>query len=331
MLQKNTLDILIPVYNEECCLSELVSRLLDLKTKLEDKVEIGVIFIDDGSKDKSLDILKSYADQYDFFKVISLSRNFGHQMAVTAGLDHSSSDYVAIIDADLQDPPELIKDMLVIADEGYDVVYGKRLARKGETIFKRATAKIFYAVISRICEVSIPTDTGDFRLINKKVANILKQMRERHRFIRGMVPWVGFKTTPIFYSRDERFAGETKYPFRKMMRFAKDAFFSFSNAPLKLANFIGYSVAGVGLVGFILMLFLKFFTALTVPGITAVILTVIILGGIQIIMLGIIGEYVGRIFEESKGRPLYIIAESINFNKQIHGAEEQQHSFYNAR
>lgn len=312
MLQeKERLEIVVPVYNEESCIDELLKRLMVLKQKV-DYLEVDFILVNDGSRDRSLKILHGYADRYDFVKVIDFSRNFGHQMAVTAGLDYADADYVAIIDADLQDPPELVEDMYKKAKEGFDVVYGKRLARKGETFFKKVTARMFYRFISKMCDIEIPADTGDFRLINRRVLEALKQMRERHRFIRGMVPWVGFKSAPLLYNRDERYAGETNYPLRKMVKFALDAIFSFLNTPLRIATYAGLGIVGLGIMGALLILYLRLFTTFTVPGISAVILTIIIIGGFQIIMLGISGEYIGRIFEESKGRPLYIVKDIRN-------------------
>lgn len=312
MLQeKEKLEIIIPVYNEESCIKELFRRLMALKENAN-YVEISFIFVNDGSKDRSLEILNGYADKYDFVKVINFSRNFGHQIAVTAGLDYAVADYIAIIDADLQDQPELIEDMYKKAKEGFDVVYGKRLTRKGETFFKKITAKIFYKFISKMCGIEIPDDTGDFRFINRRVLMALNRMREKHRFIRGMVPWIGFRSTPLLYHRDERYAGETKYPFKKMLRFALDAILSFSNIPLRIATYSGFGVVGVGIAGALLILYLRLFTSLSVPGISAVIITIIIMMGFQIIMLGIIGEYVGRIFEESKNRPLYIVEDTKN-------------------
>lgn len=317
MLQeKERLEIIVPIYNEESCIDELLRRLMALKQKV-DYLDMGFIFVNDGSWDKSLEILYGYADRYDFVKVIDFSRNFGHQMAVTAGLDYADADYIAIIDADLQDPPELIEDMYKKAKEGFDVVYGKRSARKGETFFKKITAKIFYKFISKMCDIEIPSDTGDFRLINRSVLEAIKQMRERHRFIRGMVPWTGFKSTPFYYDRDERYAGETKYPLRKMVKFALDAIFSFSNTPLRIATYAGIGIVGLGVMGALLILYLRFFTTFTVPGISAVILTIIIMGGVQIVMLGISGEYIGRIFQESKGRPLYIVKNIRNLKANI--------------
>jgi polyisoprenyl-phosphate glycosyltransferase len=312
---KANIEILIPIYNEEDCINELLTRLLKLKNNQKD-FNISFIFINDGSIDRSFEKLSDYADKYQFIKIINFSRNFGHQIAVSAGLDfiNSSTDYVLIIDADLQDPPEILPLMYNKAIEGFDVVYGKRLTRKGENIFKKITAKLFYRLINKMCAIDIPYDTGDFRLISKLVIKNIKLMREKHRFIRGMIPWIGFKNIAFEYHREERFAGDTKYPLKKMIKFAKDAIFSFSSTPLQIANYIGFLVVLISLVGGFFLLYLRIFTEYNVPGITTVILTILFLGGIQIIMIGIIGEYVGRIFEESKERPLYIISDTKNID-----------------
>lgn len=316
MLQeKEKLEIVIPIYNEESCLNELFERLMTLKEKFV-CVEISVIFVNDGSNDRSLKVLYDYAEKYDFFKIINLSRNFGHQMAVTAGLDYADADYIAIMDADLQDPPELIEDMYEKAKEGFDIVYGKRLTRKGESVFKKLTAEIFYGFINKMCDTEIPANTGDFRLINKNVLTAVKQMREKHRFVRGMIPWLGFKSAPLFYHRDERYAGETKYSFKKMVKFALDAVFSFSNTPLRVATYFGWGIVVLGFLGAILLVYFRIFTSLYVSGITAVILIIIIMGGFQIIFLGLVGEYIGRIFEESKNRPLYIVRDLKNLSSK---------------
>jgi polyisoprenyl-phosphate glycosyltransferase len=256
--------------------------------------------------------LLEYASRYPFITILDFSRNFGHQIAVTAGLDQADADYVAIIDADMQDPPELIEDMYHRAKLGVDIVYGKRLSRKGEALFKRLTARMFYRFISRMCDVEIPEDTGDFRLISRRVLNSVQLMRERHRFLRGMIPWVGFSNEPFLYNRDERYAGETKYPLKKMVKFALDAIFSFSNTPIRIATFTGVVIFCIGLILGLLLIYLRIFTQYTVPGITATILTIIVIGGVQIIMLGVVGEYIGRIFEESKNRPLYILKRVVN-------------------
>jgi dolichol-phosphate mannosyltransferase len=306
-----TLEVIIPIYNEQECIPELMKRLLFLKKKMKG-VDVSFIFVNDGSKDNSLEQLYSYSNKYKFMKVINFSRNFGHQMAVTAGIDHSSADYVAIIDADLQDPPEIIAEMYKKAISGYNIVYGQRTKRKGDTLFKKATASIFYRFMKKMCEVDIPLDTGDFRLIDKKVVDTLKSMRERHRFIRGMVPWVGFKSFAFKYRRDERYAGETKYPLRKMIRLTKDAIFSFSDKPLRIATYLGFLVIGIGFLSMLFLLYLRFFTSYYVSGITAVISLLIIISGVQIMIMGVMGEYIGRIFEEAKNRPLYVVSELKN-------------------
>lgn len=311
-LKKNLLSVVVPVYNEEDSIKETVKRLQNLKFKLEQDIDLEIVFVDDGSKDKSLTSLRNIA-QHDFhIKVISLSRNFGHQIAVTAGIDLAAGDYVAIIDADLQDPPELIADMYRIAMTGFDVVYGKRRSRAGETVFKKATAATFYRVLNYLCNIDIPNDTGDFRLMSRRVVDSFKQLRERHRFVRGMVSWLGYKSVALEYDRAERFAGETKYPFGKMLAFATNAILSFTSKPLTLAIRLGLLTIVVGLAGGSYMLYLKLFTDSLVPGLTAILLAIVLFSGVQILLIGIVGEYIARIFEEVKGRPLYLINETIN-------------------
>jgi glycosyltransferase involved in cell wall biosynthesis len=309
---KDKLCWVIPVFNEEECFPELLGRLLTIKSKMPD-VEMDFIFVNDGSSDKSQILLERAANDHSFVRVISFSRNFGHQAALTAGLEAASGDYVVIIDADLQDPPELVQEMYQKAKEGLDIVYGKRVSREGESLFKKITATFFYKFLNSMCDVNIPSDTGDFRLINKKVLATMKQMREKHRFIRGMIAWTGFKSAPFFYKRTKRYAGQTKYSLKKMVNFALDAIFSFSITPLRAATYVGVVILEIGFLGGLFMLYLRFFTTFTVPGITAVLLTVILIGGVQIIMLGVIGEYLGRVFEEAKDRPLYIVSDTRNF------------------
>lgn len=303
------LEFVIPVYNEESCLDVLMRRLVALKQNFTE-VDLHVLFINDGSRDRSREILIGYSRDYDYVRVIDLSRNFGHQFALTAGLDHCDADYVCVIDADLQDPPELVKDMYRLAKEkSLHIVYGKRKSRAGESLFKQATAAVFYKFLNVMCQIEIPRDTGDFRLVNRKVIASLRQMKELHRFIRGMVPWVGFRSEPFYYDRDSRHAGETKYTLRKMIRFALDGIFSFSRKPLRVASYLGIIVAVAGFLGLAYMIYLKLFTDLVVEGITVILTSIAIIGGVQLLILGIIGEYIGRIFEQSKQRPLYIIDE----------------------
>jgi polyisoprenyl-phosphate glycosyltransferase len=310
--EKQLLSIVVPVYNEEESLAESASRLTALAARMSPRVDVEIIFVDDGSSDSSLAELRQIAARTPCVKAIALSRNFGHQIAITAGIDVAAGDYVAIIDADLQDPPELIEDMYLLAVTGVDVVYGKRRSRAGETIFKKATATAFYSLLSYACEIDIPSDTGDFRLMSRRVTESFRQLRERHRFVRGMVPWLGFRSAAIDYDRAPRFAGTTKYPFRKMLHFAANAILSFSTKPLAIAIRLGLLTIAGGALGGLVMLYLKLFTNLAVPGITAVLLTVVLFSGIQIVLIGVVGEYVARIFEEAKGRPLYLVAETIN-------------------
>jgi glycosyltransferase involved in cell wall biosynthesis len=310
--EKALLSIIVPVFNEQESIAETVRRLLALQQKLLSELDVELVFVDDGSKDGSLLLLRSIAEQFPCVKVISFSRNFGHQIAITAGIDLCTGDYVAVIDADLQDPPELIEDMYRLALSGFDVVYGKRRSRAGETVFKKITAAAFYRILSYMCEIDIPSNTGDFRMMTRRVVDAFKQLRERHRFVRGMVPWVGFKSTPLEYDRVERFAGETKYPLRKMLAFAANAIFSFSRKPLTLASKLGFITILAGMVWGAYILYLKIFTNIPVPGLAAVLITIMVFSGVQILLIGMVGEYIARIFEEVKNRPLYFVAEKIN-------------------
>jgi dolichol-phosphate mannosyltransferase len=310
--ERHLLSIVVPVFNEEETISETVRRLLDLRAGLFQEVDVEILFVDDGSKDCSLTLLRQLSVKNECLKVISFSRNFGHQIAITAGIDMAQGDFVAVIDADLQDPPELIAAMYRMALTGHDVVYGKRRSRAGESVFKKATAAVFYRFLNYMCETKIPTDTGDFRLMSRNVVDAFKQMRERHRFVRGMVPWLGFKSVALEYERVERFAGTTKYPLKKMVALAINAILSFSSKPLTIAIRLGLLTVCVGVAGGLYMLYLKLFTNISVPGLTAILLSIVIFSGVQIFLLGLVGEYIARIFEEIKGRPLYLIAETIN-------------------
>ena len=291
-----TLDIIVPVFNEESCINETIKRLENVRENLNSELDVNFVFVNDGSKDETANIIATYGQNNKYVKLINFSRNFGHQIAVTAGLDNTNADYVAIIDADLQDPPELIIDMYNKTKDGYDIVYGKRLKRENETSFKKFTAFAFYRVLNYMCDIDIPKDTGDFRLMTKPVVDTLKNMPEHHRFIRGMVPWTGFKSTPIMFNRDERFAGETKYPLSKMLKLASNAIFSFATKPLKVFYVIG-----------ILLLFLA------ILNISNVYLTSLFLvGALQLFGMGLLGEYLGRIFDDVKDRPLYVVKNKIN-------------------
>jgi len=310
------LSIVIPVFNEEDVLPESLKRLSALRGLLPSEVDLEYIFIDDGSNDTSLSLLEEAAIYDRAIKVLSFSRNFGHQMAITAGLDIAEGDYVACIDADLQDPPELIVEMLDLARrEGLDVVYGKRSAREGETRFKKFTAAVFYRVLKFMCEIDIPEDTGDFRLMSRRIVNHFKCFRERHRFVRGLIPWLGFSQKPLEYVRQKRSAGLTKYPFRKMLAFAVNAVLSFSNKPLTLATSLGFTALVVAIVGSLVMLWLKIFTATPVPGVTSNIVAMAFFSGIQLLLMGLMGEYISRIFEEIKQRPLYIVSHTANLDE----------------
>lgn len=305
-------SIVIPLYNEELVIDTLYTRL----TKVIDEARLRceVVLVDDGSRDRTLEKAKAICKLDDRFKLISLSRNFGHQIAITAGMDRTVGDAVVIIDADLQDPPEVIPKMLEQWAAGYDVVYGVRTKREGETLFKRATAALFYRLMRRATNVEIPVDTGDFRLIDRRVIDQLRGMRERFRFVRGMVSWVGFKQTKVEYVRAERFAGETKYPLPKMVRFALDGMLSFSHVPLKISSMMGIAASAISfffmIYGFVVRIF---FPAYAGQGWASVFTAVLFLGGVQLVCIGILGEYIGRTYDEVKRRPLYIPDEEINF------------------
>jgi len=306
------LSVVIPFFNEEKVVDACLKTFERLSFKHKGQYIIEIIAVDDGSADKTFEILKTHAAFNKKIKVISFSRNFGHQQAITAGLESASGDFIGIIDADLQDPPDVLIKMLAKAQSGYDVVYGKRIAREGESLFKKTTAILFYKLMSCLCDFSIPENVGDFRVVNRRVANELLKMKEKHRFFRGMVAWVGFRSFAFSYKRAPRFAGETKYPFRKMLRFALNAIFSFSSKPLTIGVKLGFVMIGLSLVGSAVMIALKLFTNLPVPGLTAILLTITLLSGTQTLLIGLVGEYIARIFEEIKNRQLYIIQNKIN-------------------
>lgn len=310
MTAKPTISILSPVYNEESVLPELYRRVKGVMEQIGEPWEL--ILVNDGSRDRSAEIIAQLHQEDDRVKGLSFSRNFGFQVAVTAGLDHAQGQAVILTDADLQDPPELYPEMIAKWREGYDVVYGVRASREGETWFKLVTARLFYRLIYRITDINIPLDTGDFRLMNRRVVQAIRQMPERNRFLRGMVPWVGYKQIGIPYQRQARFAGESKFSsVRKMLPFALDAITSFSYFPLQLATYLGFVMAIISAVAILAVIVLRLIgphPALTGQATTLV--TVLFLGSVQLICLGIIGEYLGRIYDEVKGRPLYLIDQS---------------------
>jgi len=311
---RQLLSVVIPCYNEEAVIDEMVKRLVAFCDELND-LDAELIFIDDGSSDRTRELLKAAMAEDPRVKVVGLARNFGHQIAVTAGVDAANGDAVVIIDADLQDPPEVMHQMIARWREGYDVVYGTRTERSGESTFKRATAHGFYRLLNRLSDVSIPLDTGDFRLISRNVVDALCAMPERDRFVRGMVSWIGFKQISIYYPRAERLAGTSKYPLQKMLRFATDGILSFSTKPLRASAAMGMTCAALALLGICYALFLRLFTNSWVQGWTALMMAILFVGGIQLISIGILGEYIGRIYHETKNRPLYVVHEYLGFTR----------------
>ena len=309
--QSTTVDLVVPVFNEEKCLPFFWQRVNSLALK-HSKYSWNFIFINDGSTDGTTDFLEKLSKQNKRVSVIKFSRNFGHQAAITAGLDFSTSKNVCVIDADLQDPPELLIKMLSALNRGYNIAYGLRTHREGESVFKIVTAKLFYRILSIITEVEIPVDTGDFRVMDRKVVTALCSMREKHRFIRGMVAWSGFRSKAIPYEREARLVGITKYPFRKMLKFALDAIYSFSDWPLRVATMIGSLIGSFGFLGIFYILWEAFFNKNYLPGSSASLFAILAIGGVQLLCLGFIGQYIGRIFNECKKRPLYLVDSILN-------------------
>ncbi|KAB2440312.1 glycosyltransferase family 2 protein [Bacillus luti] len=300
-------SIIIPMYNEEAVIEETYRRLKRVMKDANGMYEL--LFINDGSQDKCADIIKQFMIGDKTVKLIDFSRNFGHQIAITAGMDYADGDAVIIIDADLQDPPELILQMIEKWKEGYEVVYAKRMKRKGETWFKKWSASTFYRVLRASTDIDIPVDTGDFRLMDQKVCKEMRKINENNRFVRGLVSWIGFRQIAIEYVRDERVAGETKYPLKRMVKLCLDGILSFSYKPLKLAIYSGLLLSSSGFLYFIYVLYLSIFTEATMKGWPSIISIMLIFNGFMLFMLGIIGEYIGRIYDETKGRPLYIVRE----------------------
>lgn len=305
---KITYSIVAPIYNEIENLPDLYRRVKEVMDTTGDPWEL--ILVDDGSTDGSTDQIRSLAEQDKTVRPVIFARNFGHQVAITAGWDYARGDAVVIIDADLQDPPEVILELAKKWKEGYEVVYAVRGEREGESWFKLWTASLFYRIIYRITDVKIPMDAGDFRLMDRKVVNVLKQMKERHRFPRGMSAWVGFKQIGVTYKRAARLSGVTKYPFRKMLKLALNAITGFSYFPLQVATFFGFLSAGVAIFAIPVVAILRLAGSHFFEGQTTTLISVLFLGGVQLISLGVLGEYIGRLYDEAKGRPLYIVRDA---------------------
>jgi polyisoprenyl-phosphate glycosyltransferase len=305
---KITYSIIAPIYNERDNLLELHRRVKEVLDSTGQPWEL--ILVDDGSTDGSTDIIHELSKKDERVRPVIFARNFGHQVAVTAGLDYSRGDAIVIIDADLQDPPELILEMAKKWKEGNEVVFAVRAEREGESWFKLWTASLFYRIIYRITDVKIPLDTGDFRLMDRKVVNVMNKMRERHRFLRGMSAWVGFKQVGVEYKRAARVAGETKYPFNKMFRLAINAVTGFSYFPLQVATYFGFASAGIAILAIPVVIYMRVTGSQAFFGQATTLIAVLFLGGVQLISLGVLGEYIGRLYDEAKGRPLYIVREA---------------------
>lgn len=304
---KPVYSVIAPIFNEKESLPELHRRVKAVLDGLGEPWEL--ILVDDGSSDGSTEIIRQIASTDESVRPVIFARNFGHQIAVTAGLDYSRGDAVVIIDSDLQDPPEVIADLVAKWKEGYEVVYAVRAEREGESWFKLFTASVFYRIIYQITDVKIPMDTGDFRLMDRKVVDVMNSMRERIRFLRGMSAWVGFRQVGVPYRRAARFAGSTKYPFRKMLKLALTAITGFSYAPLQLATYLGFIAAGLSIIFIPIVIVERLTGAQAFFGQATTLVAVLLLGGVQLICAGILGEYIGRIYDEVKGRPLYIVRE----------------------
>lgn len=304
------LSVVIPIFNEEECLTEMYRQASKVLKILDRSYEI--IFVNDGSTDKSSLILKNIQANDENVKIINLSRNFGHQAAITAGMNCAVGDALFTIDGDLQDPPEVMLEMVNKWKDGFDIVYAKHIKRKGETIFKKATAKIFYRLLHCLSDIDMPLDCGDFRLLDKKVYTELNKLEEKNRYLRGLIAWTGFRQTYVSYARNERFAGSTKYPLNKMMKLAKDGVFSFSAKPLRIARYFGALISLAGIAGIIWAICQKLI-GFTVQGWASLLAALCLLSGANLFILGIIGEYIARIYEETKNRPLYIVRDKVGF------------------
>jgi dolichol-phosphate mannosyltransferase len=317
------ISVIVPCYNEEQVIVETNRQLVAALAALDD-LDFEIVYVDDGSRDKTVELLRAIQNADQHARVVKLSRNFGHQLAVSAGLEHAAGDAVVIIDADLQDPPEVIPEMVARWRDGYHVVYGMRTDRPGETAFKLWTAKLFYRFINRLSKVQIPLDVGDFRLLDRQVVNVLLAMPERDRFLRGMVSWIGFRQVAVMYARAERRAGESKYPLLKMLQFAADGVLSFSLTPLRMALWVGFLSIGLAFAGILYALIIRLYTNDWVRGWTSIFTAVLFIGGAQLVTLGIIGEYIGRIYAEVKRRPLYVVEERLGFRNEAREPTDQR-------
>lgn len=310
------LSIVIPMYYEEEVVEECSKRVIKVIDDLKKDYDGEIIFVNDGSKDKTLELLELIAKKDKRCKIISFSRNFGHQAAVTAGLKYASGDAIVIIDADLQDPPELIPDMIKYWENGYEVIYGKRKKREGESAFKLLTAKAFYSTLNKLSDCEIPRDTGDFRLVDRKVVDVVNSLPEHNKFLRGLFSWVGFNQYAYEYERKERVAGKTKYPLKKMIKLASDGIMSFSSKPLSIVGGLGFFsiIVSIAILTYSILSFVFKWNNLT-AGWTSLMCTITFLGGMILVSLWMIGEYIARIYDETKQRPQYIIDKTINFDE----------------
>ena len=309
-------SVVIPMYNEQEVVKKCYEKINNTLKSIEDKYDYEIIFINDGSKDETLEILKDIAKNDKKVKIIAFSRNFGHQSAVTAGLKNVTGDAIVIIDADLQDPPELIPQMLELWEKGNDIIYGKRKTRKGESKFKLLTASMFYKTLNLLSDVEIPKDTGDFRLVDRKVVDVINSLPEHNKFLRGLFSWVGFKQKAYEYERQERYAGKTKYPLKKMLKLASDGIISFSSKPIKLVGALGILSIFISIIILIYALISYIFKLNDLSaGWTSIMVAITFFAGVQLLSLWVISEYIGRIYDEAKGRPQYIVDKKINFDK----------------
>jgi len=331
MTSQKLISVVVPCFNEQEVLPATHARLTAVMQSLEG-FDYEIIYVDDGSRDETGEMLRQLQASDGRVRVLFLSRNFGHQLASTAGLDAADGDAVVLIDADLQDPPELIPEMVARWKEGYDVAYGQRRRREGETVFKLFTAKLFYRLFNRLAAIDMPLDTGDFRLMDRRVVQAVRQMREHDRFLRGMVSWMGFRQTAVLYRRAARAAGQSKYPVWKMLRFALDGIFSFSVVPLRLAMALGAGISAAAILAILYALVAWVSTGRWVSGGASLVMAMLLLSGVQLICLGVIGEYIGRIYGEAKQRPLYLLRERLGFHEQrlAHGDVPAPSTYHDA-